>query len=139
MINLDLALIIAVVVLFLFMLKALDNMLFKPVLRHMDARAKSLKENQISASQSSGDADELVLEAKKVLDDARHEVHKYLEDEIAKQKDENSKILNKRRAEIEEEIKAFHKVLEEEKERVKQVIVDNTADFTGAIKTKLAV
>lgn len=139
MINLDLALMITVAVIFLFMLSALNKMLFKPMLRHMDAREKSLKENQANASQSSGDASELAVEAMKILDDAKHEAHKYLEEEMDKQKEENSKLLNNRKAEIEEEIQAFHKELEVEKEKAQQVLANDAADLTAAIKSKFAV
>jgi F0F1-type ATP synthase membrane subunit b/b' len=139
MINLDLALIITVAVLFLFMIRALNGMLFKPMVKHMDARKKSLSENQLNASQSSGDANELIQEGKKVLDDGKHEAHKYLETEIAKQKEENAVLLNKVKMEIEEELKSFRQDLELEEEKVKQVIANDRASLTEAIKIKLAV
>jgi F-type H+-transporting ATPase subunit b len=139
MINLDLALIIAVAVFFLLMLRTLNSILFKPMVKHLDARAKSLEENQLNASHSSGDANELILESKKILDDAKHEAHKYLDLEIQKQKEENTSLLNKVKSEIVEEVKAFHKGLEIEEEKVKQVIADNSGDITSSIKQKLAV
>ena len=139
MINLDLVLILTVAVLFLFMIRALNSMLFKPMVKHMDARKQSLSENQSNASQSSGDANELIAEAKKILDDAKHEAHNYLEAEIAKQKEENTVLLNKVKAEIEEEIKTFHENLKVEEEKVKQTIADSSEELTGAIKAKLTV
>lgn len=139
MINLDPLLILTVAVLFLLMMRALNGMLFKPMVKHMDARKQSLSENQSNASQSSGDASELIAEAKKILDDARHEAHNYLEDEISKQKEENSVLLNKVKTEIEEEIKSFHEDLKVEEEKVKQVIAESSEELTSAIKAKLTV
>lgn len=139
MINLSLGLMITVAVLFLFLLSSLNSMLFKPMTKHLDARNKSLKENQNSASQSSGDAAGFDEEAAKVLAEAKKQAHSNIEEVVSLQKKENEDLLNVERGKIEGEMNAFLKALESEKEEIKKAIAENTEVFKSGIKAKLTV
>jgi len=139
MINPDHWLMISVAVLFLFLLGSLNKILFKPMSKHIDARKKSLKENQNSASQSSGDAAEFDEEAAKILAEAKKQAHSNIEEVVSLQKKENESLLNVERGKVEEEMKSFLQTLEAEKEEIKKVIADNAEVFKSGIKAKLTV
>ncbi len=139
MINLDPWLMISVAVLFLFLLSSLNSLLFKPMVKHMDRRKQNLKENQMSANQSSGDAAGFEEEAAKVLAEAKKQAQSIIDEVITLQKKENSDLIDIEKRKVEEEMNSFLKSLEADKEEIKKAIVDNTDSFKSGIKAKLTV
>lgn len=109
------------------------------MLKHIDAREVSLKENQEKANESYELATSLDTESAEILADAKRQAHKNTEETLDKQRLENEKMLEDEKKQIETQMQKFLQDLEVQKQELKDQIALKSADFTNAIKSKMAM
>ena len=123
---------------FLLLLWLLNTMLFKPLVKHMDDRKKSIKDNMESVNDNSSEATGLLDEAAAIVSAAKKEAHDAREKLIGEARELSESRLTLEREKNEKELEAFFETLGKEREELKNTLLGQAPLFKEAIKAKLA-
>jgi F-type H+-transporting ATPase subunit b len=127
-----------VLLIFLFLLYQLTNKLYQPLLKFMDSRDEAIASDLKSAENLGSDADELLSEAKGILDDAKAKATKMRQDAIEEFKAKNTMALAKRQKELEAEYEKFEKELAQKREELKNSVLSQMPLIKESLKAKFA-
>ena len=137
MINLDLTLILTEAALFLLLLVILNKILIKPIVYHLDARNKSIKDGLSNVNQNSQEISDLEAEADAIIKEAKKEAQSLREEKIAAAKKAVQDKVDAKKATIESEIKAFNEELEARRVDLKNSLLGQGPLFKESLKVKL--
>lgn len=138
MLDISLVLLISSATLFLLVLAVLNNTLFKPLLKHMDERAESIKNDLENANSNSADVDGMLAEANNVIAAAKKESAAIREKAFNEAKEEADAKLETAKAEIESKYTNFKKELQEDTDALKESLLAKMPQFNENLKAKLS-
>ena len=104
----------------------------------MDSRDEAIASDLKSAENLGSDADELLSEAKGILDDAKAKATKMRQDAIEEFKAKNTMALAKRQKELEAEYEKFEKELAQKREELKNSVLSQMPLIKESLKAKFA-
>ena len=138
MLDISPLLLILSAIVFLLTMVRLNSCLFKPLLKHMDDRAESIKQDLANAKSNGANVDGMIAEANSILAKAKHEASAIREkayneaNEIA-----NSKLATAK-SQLEESYTNFTSALETEKANLKTTLLAQVPLYKDAVKAKVS-
>jgi F-type H+-transporting ATPase subunit b len=137
MIDLDLTLIAVEAVIFLFLLVILNKILIKPIVSHLDARNKSIKDGLTNVNQNSQEISELEAQAEEIIHAAKKAAHDLREEKINAAKKAVQEKIEAKKAVIEAELQKFQSELDEKRVELKNSLLGQAPLFKESLKVKL--
>jgi len=125
-------------VLFLLVLVALNSILFKPLLKHMDERSESIKNDLENAKSNTADVDGMLADANDVIAAAKKEVAAIREKAFNEAKEAADAKLETAKLEVDNKYNNFTKELQEETTALKDTLVATMPQFNESLKAKLS-
>lgn len=138
MLEFDPKLIIFTAALFLLLIAILNKILYKPMLNFMDARDKSIKNNEEKAGQNSNDVDKFIAQANEILVNAKNEANLLKKTAYNDAKNASEIELNKKKAKLEAEFNEFCANLDKEKDEFGAEILANFGEFQNSLNKKIS-
>lgn len=138
MLEIDLPLVILTAVVFLGLIVALNSILYKPLLKFIDARNEAIKSDEDSASKNTSDLGIHEAEIEQIILAARSEAGKIKQEAANVAKDSAAKILSQKRATLEADYEMFMQNLQTQKDEFKSNLATKLPELKIALKTKLA-
>ncbi|MDY0322157.1 MAG: F0F1 ATP synthase subunit B' [Arcobacteraceae bacterium] len=138
MLDISPLLLILSAIVFLLTMVRLNSCLFKPLLKHMDDRAESIKQDLANAKSNGANVDGMIAEANSILAKAKHEASAIREkayneaNEIA-----NSKLATAK-SQLEESYTNFTTALGTEKANLKTTLLAQVPLYKDAVKAKVS-
>ncbi len=120
MLQIDLPLLLITVVIFLGLIFVLNSILYKPLLKFIDDRNRSIKQDEDSVSKNANDASAYKAEIERIILDARAEANAKKQAALARAKEEAAKKIEAKKATIESEYEIFAAGLAAKKKRTKK-------------------
>jgi len=124
-------------IIFLLVIAALNSLLFKPLLKHMDERAAFIKKDLEDAKSNVADVDEFLIEANDVIAKAKREAATIREQAYKEAKDSADVKLASARLNLEAKSANFAKSLQEETNALKISLLSSMPQFNESLKAKL--
>ena len=124
-------------VVFLLILAGLNSCLFKPLLKHMDERAESIKQDLINAKSNSADVDGMLAEANDVIAAAKKEAVVIREQAYNEAKETADAKLIAAKSDVDTRYGVFVAELADETKALKESIVAAMPQFNESVKAKL--
>lgn len=138
MLDIHVPLMLFDLVLFLALLVVLNRILYKPLIKFMDDRDKSIANDLNAARSLSGNTEALHAEAEGILNDARSKASQIRQKAIDEAKVlAESKVENKR-AQLDKEYASFAENLESEKEALRNSLLSQMPLFKESLKAKFS-
>ena len=131
-------LLLLVAVIFIFLIVALNKILYKPLLTFMHDRDESIKNDLEEAKKNSGNVSHLEAEAKTILQNAKSEAHKIREEAISEAKSKAQEEIGAKKAVLESNYVAFLNELNKEREQLSSKLKDELSLYKDSLKTKLS-
>ncbi|KIM13112.1 MAG: ATP synthase F0F1 subunit B [Sulfurovum sp. FS08-3] len=138
MLDLHLELMLAVLFVFFLLLFVLNTMLYKPLLDFMNDRDGSIANDLKSAKELTGNTDELNAQAANIIDDAKSQASAIREKMMQEAKAKASEKIASKQGELEKEYQNFLDRLNQEKEQLKNALLNDMPTIKSGLKTKLA-
>lgn len=124
-------------IIFLLVLARLNSCLFKPLLKHMDDRAESIKNDLENAKSNGADVDGMLAEANDVIAKAKKEAAAIRERAYSEAKEVADAKLETAKSDIETKYAGFTKELQDEAKVLKDSLVASMPQFNESLKAKL--
>jgi len=137
MIDLDLTLILVEAVIFLLTLVILNKILVQPIVSHLDARNKSIKDGLTNVNQNSQEIGDLEAQAGEIIRAAKKEAQELREEKLALAKQSVQQKIDAKKGEIEVELKKFNEELEAKRVNLKNSLLGQGPLFKESLKVKL--
>ncbi len=138
MLDISPLLLILSAIVFLLTMVRLNSCLFKPLLKHMDDRAESIKQDLANAKSNGANVDGMIAEANSILAKAKHEASAIRE----KAYNEANEIANSKLAtaklQLEESYTNFTTALGTEKANLKTTLLAQVPLYKDAVKAKVS-
>jgi len=131
-------LLLLVAVIFIFLIIALNKILYKPLLSFMSERDRSIQNDLEQSKKNSSNVSHLEEEASKIVKEAKAEAFKIREEAVSSVKEEVGKKLEEKKAELEKSYELFVGELEKEKEELRAKLASSLPDFQNSLKAKLS-
>ena len=138
MLDISPVLLLSSAIIFLLVVARLNSCLFVPLLKHMDDRAESIK-NDLSNAQSNGaDVDGMIEEASHILAEAKKEAAAIREQAYTEAKEVADAKLANAKEELEAKSVNFVKELEAETKALKETLVAAMPQYNESLKAKIS-
>lgn len=138
MLDIDPVLLVSSAVLFLLVLARLNSCLYKPLIKHMDDRAKSIKSDIENAKSNNANLEGMLQEAKSVIAKAKSEAAAIREEAYNKAKAEATAKLLVAKDELDAKYVQFTTELTSEKQSLKDYLVANMPQFRNQLRLKIS-
>jgi len=138
MLDISPVLMISSAVLFLLVLARLNSCLFNPLLKHMDDRAESIKNDLENAKSNSADVDGMLAEANDAIAAAKREAAAIREKAYNEAKETADAKLATAKSDVEAKYTNFVKELDAETAALKDSLVASMPQFNESLKAKLS-
>ncbi|WP_428023993.1 FoF1 ATP synthase subunit B' [Arcobacter sp.] len=125
-------------IIFLLVLARLNSCLFTPLLKHMDERAKSIKNDLENAKSNTADVDGMLAEANDVIAKAKKEAAVIREEALSEAKKVADSKLEAAKSEIETKYADFKVSLENDSKALKDTLIASMPQFNESLKAKLS-
>ncbi|NQY19694.1 MAG: F0F1 ATP synthase subunit B' [Campylobacteraceae bacterium] len=122
---------------FLLILLGLNTYLFKPLLKHMDDRAESIKSDLLNAKSNSADVDGMLAEANNVIAAAKKEAAMIREQAFNEAKETADAKLEAAKSDIDTKYSTFIKELSVETIALRESLLSSMPQFTERVQAKL--
>lgn len=124
-------------IIFLLVLARLNSCLFKPLLKHMDDRAESIKNDLENAKSNAADVDGMLAEANNVIATAKKEAAAIREKAYNEAKESADAKLATAKSDVESKYETFVRELNVETTALKESLVGSMPQFNESLKSKL--
>lgn len=124
-------------IIFLLVLARLNSCLFKPLLKHMDDRAESIKKDLENAKSNGADVDGMLAEANDVIAKAKKEAAAIRDKAYNEAKNIAEAKLVSAKSDLETKYTVFAKELQSETAVLKDSLVASMPQFNESLKAKL--
>ena len=138
MLDINGGLLVASAVIFLIVLIILNRWLYKPLIKFMDDRDKSIKKDLENVTKNSGDVDEFYKQADNIVSKAKAEAHAIREKAINESKKLAEAKISSKKEELEKSYNEFITSLEEEKVGLKNSLLSQVPLFKESLKAKFS-
>ncbi|CAM3402834.1 F0F1 ATP synthase subunit B' [Arcobacter aquimarinus] len=125
-------------IIFLLVVARLNSCLFKPLLKHMDDRAASIKKDLEDAKSNSADVDGLLAEANDIISKAKKEAAVIREQAYKEAKDSADAKLASAKSNLEAKSAEFARNLQDETKALRDSLVSSMPQFNESLKAKLS-
>ena len=123
---------------FLLVVARLNSCLFKPLIKHMDDRAASIKKDLEDAKSNGADVDGLLAEANDIISKAKKEAAAIREQTYKEAKDSADAKLASAKSNLEVKSAEFTKNLQDETKALRDSLVSSMPQFNESLKAKLS-
>ena len=124
-------------IIFLLVVARLNSCLFKPLLKHMDDRAESIKKDLENAKSNGADVDGMLAEANDVIAKAKKEAAAIRDKAYNEAKNIAEAKLVSAKSDLETKYTVFAKELQSETAVLKDSLVASMPQFNESLKAKL--
>lgn len=128
---------LATMVIFLAMIVILNSMLYKPLLRFMDERNSSIKNDENKVKENSQEMLGANDEVEKIHQSTREEIHKIKQSAINQAKEEAQVAIQAKKEELERKMASFYVELNAQKEELKQNLLKNLPEFKQLLENNI--
>ena len=123
---------------FLLVVARLNSCLFKPLIKHMDDRAASIKKDLEDAKSNGADVDGLLAQANDLLVGARKEAAAIREQAYKEAKESADAKLASAKSNLEAKSVEFAKNLQDDTKALKDSLLSSMPQFNESLKAKLS-
>lgn len=123
---------------FLLVVARLNSCLFKPLIKHMDDRAASIKKDLEDAKSNGADVDGLLAQANDLLVGAKKEAAAIREQAYKEAKESADAKLASAKSNLEAKSVEFAKNLQDETKALRDSLVSSMPQFNESLKAKLS-
>ncbi|MFB1639970.1 FoF1 ATP synthase subunit B' [Campylobacter sp. MRC_CM3] len=127
----------ATMAIFLAMIVILNTMLYKPLLKSIDERNDSIKNDEAKAKQYSQDISNANDEVEAIYANTREEVFKIKQQAINAAKEEANQIIKAKKEELERRMNGFYLELENQKKEFKENLSQYLPDLKQALQNNI--
>ncbi|MBK2000077.1 FoF1 ATP synthase subunit B' [Campylobacter sp. LH-2024] len=127
----------ATMAIFLAMIVILNTMLYKPLLKSIDERNDSIKNDEAKAKQYSQDISNANDEVEAIYANTREEVFKIKQQAINAAKEEANQIIKAKKEELERRMNSFYLELENQKKEFKENLSQYLPDLKQALQNNI--
>jgi len=138
MLDLNLGLMLFVLVIFFSLLYLLNQMLYKPLLKFMDDRDKSIATDLKNAKEMAGNSDELHAKADAILAEAKAEANAIREKAVNEAKALADSKIESKTEELDTKYQSFVEELNNNKEELTKSLSTQLPLFKESLKAKMA-
>ena len=138
MLEINLPLVVLTAVIFLGLIAVLNSILYKPLLKFIDARNDAIKNDEESASKNTSDLDVYEAQIEQLIAAARSEAGKIKQEAINAAKDAAAKIVSEKRGVLEADYGTFIQNLNAQKTDFRADLQQKLPELQAALKAKLA-
>ena len=138
MLEINLPLVVLTAVIFLGLIAVLNSILYKPLLKFIDARNDAIKNDEESASKNTSDLGVYEAQIEQLIATARNEAGKIKQEAINVAKDAAAKIVSEKRGVLEADYGAFIENLNAQKSDFRADLQQKLPELQAALKAKLA-
>ncbi|AJD01093.1 ATP synthase F0F1 subunit B' [Campylobacter lari] len=129
---------IATGVIFLLMIAILNSMLYKPLIKFMDSRDLTIKNDEEKMKKNSDDVSNVESELEKIHIQTRDEINQIKAKAIEEAKLKQEKELSTRKRELEDQMLVFLKSLREKEKELKEEMRLKMPEFKQSFKDSLS-
>ncbi|EAJ1253967.1 F0F1 ATP synthase subunit B' [Campylobacter lari] len=129
---------IATGVIFLLMIAILNSMLYKPLIKFMDSRDLTIKNDEEKMKKNSDDVSNVESELEKIHIQTRDEINQIKSKAIEEAKLKQEKELSTRKRELEDQMLVFLKSLREKEKELKEEMRLKMPEFKQSFKDSLS-
>lgn len=129
---------IATGVIFLLMIAILNSMLYKPLIKFMDSRDLTIKNDEEKMKKNSDDVSNVESELEKIHIQIRDEINQIKAKAIEEAKLKQEKELSTRKRELEDQMLVFLKSLKEKEKELKEEMRLKMPEFKQSFKNSLS-
>ena len=138
MLEINLPLVVLTAVIFLGLIAVLNSILYKPLLKFIDARNDAIKNDEESASKNTSDLGVHEAQIEQLIAAARSEAGKIKQEAINAAKEAAAKIVSEKRGVLEADYDAFIQNLNAQKSDFRADLQQKLPELQAALKAKLA-
>lgn len=124
-------------VIFLAMIVILNSILYKPLLRFIDERNSSIKNDENKVKENSQEMLGANDEVEKIHQSTREEIHKIKQSAINQAKEEAQVAIQAKKEELERKMASFYVELNAQKEELKQNLLKNLPEFKQLLENNI--
>ena len=128
---------LATMAIFLVMILILNSMLYKPLLRFIDERNSSIKNDENKVKENSQEMLGANDEVEKIHQSTREEIHKIKQSAINQAKEEAQVAIQAKKEELERKMASFYVELNAQKEELKQNLLKNLPEFKKLLENNI--
>lgn len=128
---------LATMAIFLVMILILNSMLYKPLLRFIDERNSSIKNDENKVKENSQEMLGANDEVEKIHQSTREEIHKIKQSAINQAKEEVQVAIQAKKEELERKMASFYVELNAQKEELKQNLLKNLPEFKQLLENNI--
>ncbi|MCR2107458.1 FoF1 ATP synthase subunit B' [Campylobacter upsaliensis] len=135
--DMHISIMLVTMVIFLAMIVILNSMLYKPLLRFIDERNSSIKNDENKVKENSQEMLEANDEVEKIHQSTREEIHKIKQSAINQAKEEARVAIQAKKEELERKMASFYVELNVQKEELKQNLLKNLPEFKQLLENNI--
>ncbi|HEC1573845.1 TPA: F0F1 ATP synthase subunit B' [Campylobacter upsaliensis] len=135
--DMHISIMLATMVIFLAMIVILNSMLYKPLLRFIDERNSSIKNDENKVKENSQEMLGANDEVEKIHQSTREEIYKIKQSAINQAKEEAQVAIKAKKEELERKMASFYVELNAQKEELKQNLLKNLPEFKQLLENNI--
>lgn len=138
MLEIDVPLVVLTAIVFVILIAVLNPLLYKPMLKFIDDRNASIKNDEENTSKNTSDLGLYEAQIEDIILKARSEANKIKQDALSLAKDEAAKEIEAKRASLETDYADFINALNVQKGELKSELASKLPQLQSVLSAKLA-
>ena len=138
MLEIDVPLVVLTAIVFVILIAILNPLLYKPMLKFIDDRNASIKNDEENTSKNTSDLGLYEAQIEEIILKARSEANKIKQDALSLAKDEAVKEIEAKRASLEADYTNFINALNAQKGELKSELASKLPQLQSVLSAKLA-
>ena len=138
MLEIDVPLVVLTAIVFVILIAVLNPLLYKPMLKFIDDRNESIKNDEENTSKNTRDLGLYEAEIEEIILKARSEANKIKQDALNLAKEEAAKEIETKRASLEADYANFANALNAQKSELKSELASKLPQLQSVLSAKLA-
>lgn len=135
--DMHISIMLVTMVIFLAMIVILNSILYKPLLRFIDERNSSIKNDENKVKENSQEMLGANDEVEKIHQSTREEIHKIKQSAINQAKEEAQVAIQAKKEELERKMASFYVELNAQKKELKQNLLKNLPEFKQLLENNI--
>lgn len=135
--DMHISIMLVTMVIFLAMIVILNSILYKPLLRFIDERNSSIKNDENKVKENSQEMLGANDEVEKIHQSTREEIYKIKQSAINQAKEEAQVAIQAKKKELERKMASFYVELNAQKEELKQNLLKNLPEFKQLLENNI--
>lgn len=135
--DLHLSIMLATMVIFLAMIAILNTIFYKPLLKCIDERNDSIKNDENKVKKNFEGMLGANDEVEKIHQSTKEEINKIKQNAIMQAKEESAQLIRAKKEELERKMASFYTELAEQRKELNQYLQVHLPDFKEALKNSI--